>query len=427
MAVTGIPADLSFLCKVLSPWTTEKEIQHLRNSAGHRQVDWDAVVAYANRSNLAPALRHGLAARGLWKVTPARLRQYLDYIYLFNGKRNLVLLQQLREVIGLLNQVGISPLLLKGSAVLAMPLFSDPAVRFMWDIDLLVPDGMMKQAVAALKDTGYFVPEQFKQYLSEDLYSEFHPVFHHYPPLIKAGAIVLVELHHRLLSEQWAPFLETSALWRESLRLEDSLLPGLSFRSLSPTHQLIYCFAHSELAHRNHQLRRLDLRQLHDFAHLCSRWRNELDWPRLASLRKDIHIGRVLGAYFYLAKQFFGIETDLPSISDAYVRRHFSRVLFSVNGKWKRLLLAREFLLRLTSQFSSEQLRDLYPQKDRSSLTGLRLYRLGTLIRQYCRLGPWKELADSMVDKYDSNSLLCIKTSSDPQNFAEWFQVNDGR
>jgi hypothetical protein len=426
MAVSGIPTDFLFLCKVISPWTTEQESQQLREAIRYRELDWDAVVAYANRSNLAPALAHGLAARGLWKITPARLRDYLADIYRFNGQRNVALLEQLREIIGLLNEAGISPLLLKGSAALAMHLFSDPAIRFMWDLDLLVPDSMMRQAVSALKGTGYFVPEKHKNCLSEAPDSEVKPESRHYAPMNRAGAMADVELHYRLLPDRCASLLDMDAVWRESWRPKDNQLAGLSFVLLSPTHQLIYCFAHSEIAHRNHYRHSLDLRQLYDFAHLCSRWKNELDWTSLATLRKDIHFGRILGAYYYLAEQLFGVNNILSSGSDAYARRHFSKVTWFIDGKWEWLRPAWEILNMAKLSFSAERLQALYPQRGHASVNGLRLYRLGSLIRKYGRLGPWKALVGSCAVKYDSKSLFYTETSFSPVTDTKWHPANDG-
>ena len=148
----SVPFDLSFLCQVVSPWTREEELLRLREAAGCGRVSWDAVAVLANRSNLAPALRAGLRSRRLWPYAPVELRAYLDEIYRFNEARNKHLLQDLVEVVRLLNAAGIVPMPLKGAATLATGFFADPAVRFMWDMDVLVPAGKLRHAVGALEE-----------------------------------------------------------------------------------------------------------------------------------------------------------------------------------------------------------------------------------------------------------------------------------
>ena len=317
--------DVSFLCKVISPWTGEEETLRLREAARCGEVSWEAVAVLANRANLAPALRAGLRSRKLWPHAPVELRAYLDEIHRFNEGRNNHLRQQILEVARLLNGVKIIPLPLKGSAALATGLFADPAVRFMWDLDVLVPPGKLRQAVGTIEEAGWLVPEKYSSgpVTREDFYRA-----HHFAPIVREGAKACVELHRRVVPDAWGALLDTEEVWRESALLGSSLFPGVSMAVMSPTHQVIHCFIHSELAHGNHRDCRLDLRQLHHFAHLCMRLRDAVDWDRVASLRADRHAGRVLGAYLHTARKLFGVETPLSSMPDGYAKRHLRAALF---------------------------------------------------------------------------------------------------
>jgi hypothetical protein len=397
--MTKIPKDLSFLCSLLSPWTGERGIQCLRDAVEQREVDWEAVASYANRANLAPAVHQALRSKGLQGSAPAKLREYLEEVYRFNAERAECLRRELMEVVGLLNKAGIMPLLLKGSAALAGDLYPDPAIRFMWDMDLLIPCGRMHQAVHSLEGGGYFIPEK---YLSRIADREIFYRAKHYAPLIRQGANAPVELHRRVLSDGCESLLETESVWRESSRWVSRRLPGVLLARMSPTHQVIHCFAHSELAHQNHRHRRLDLRQLHHFAHLCGRWKNELEWDRLTALLEDRHVGPILASYLHLAEQLFGVQIPLSPRWDEYAGRHLSRVLYFIDGKWKRLHLQMEVLRLMTSSFSKECLKSLYPAEKDRSIHLLRLLRFRVLVGRYSRPGAWKPLIDGLARRHSS-------------------------
>lgn len=395
----SVPFDLWFFCKVLSPWTTEDETLRLREAARSRKVDWEAVAVLANRANLAPALRQALVTCKLWKDVPVGLGEYLEEMYRFNASRNEQLRQELFEVVGLLNRAGMTPMPLKGSAALATNLYPDPAIRFMWDLDLLVPVGSIEKAVGVLKGAGYFVPENRPIEAANRLALQRAK---HYAPLIREGAAAPVELHRQIVSDEWGELLNTEAVWRESSQSGNSLSPGVSIAVMSPTHQIIHCFIHSELAHMNHRYRRLNLRQLHHFAHLCHSMKDTTDWYRLASILEEARTGRILGSYFHLAQSLFGVETPLPFRLDAYARQHFSRTIHLMNGRWKRLRISREVIRDMIWCLSEERINKRCPSEDGGSVVGSRVHNLRMLLRKYARLEPWKEKVRATARKYDS-------------------------
>jgi|GEM_PF-1853327 len=391
--------DVSFLCKVISPWTGKEETLRLMEAARCGKVSWEAVAVLANRSNLAPALRAGLRSRKLWPYAPVELRAYLDEIYRFNERRNNYLRQQILEVVRLLNGARIIPLPFKGSAALATGLFADPAVRFMRDLDVLVPAGKLRRAVGAIEEAGRLGSEK---YLTGPVSREDFYRADHFAPIDREGAKASVELHRRVVPDEWGALLDTEDVWRESALLGSSLFPGVSMAVMSPTHQVIHCFIHSELAHGNHRDWRLDLRQLHHFAHLCMRLRDTVDWDRVASLRGDRCAGCVLGAYLHAAGKLFGVETPLSSMPDGYAKRHLSAALFLAQGRFKGLRILKDVLARLSGCLSEQKLKACYPREAGTSAKWRRLRRLRVLFGRYSRLRPWKEMVGAMSRRYDS-------------------------
>src|SRR5512133_3331157 len=194
-----------FLCAILSPFTPDVEIRELQRIAATGEVDWPAVAERANRADLAPALCVALEAKGLMSVAPELFQEYLRELHRFNLDRNQALLQQLRVVVRLLNDIGVTPLLLKGAAALATDLYPDPGMRFMADLDLLVPEELLGRSVAAVRRSGYEVPESYPG-LVDSKGSK------HYAPLARSGAAATIELHRRLLTKG-RELLESAWVW----------------------------------------------------------------------------------------------------------------------------------------------------------------------------------------------------------------------
>lgn len=395
----AVPFDLWFFCRVISPWTNEEETRLLRETARDGWVNWERVAVLANRANLAPALRAGLRARGLWPDAPEVLRVYLDEIYRFNERRNNLLRRELVEVVGCLNDAGIVPMPLKGGGALAGGLFADPAVRFMWDLDVLVPAEKVEHSVCTLEKAGWFVPAK---YLGESANREAFYRAKHFLPLVREGGTASVEVHRMVVSDEWQTLLNTEEVWAESLLFGSSLLPGVSLALMSPTHQVLHGFIHSQLAHGNHRAHRLDLRQLHHFAHLCLSFRDTADWDRIAVLAKSDRVGRAFRTYLHLAGEFFGVETPVGQMRDACTESYLRRVFFFSRRRMKAVWVIKEILVLLGGCLGERRLRMCDPAKAGSPGIRRRFHRLGRLLAKYSRWGEWKRVIRETSQRHDS-------------------------
>lgn len=362
-------------------------------------MNWENVAVLANRSNLAPALMVALRARKLWEDAPVEFRGFLEEIYLFNKHRNSLLRQELIEVMGILNTAGIIPLPLKGAAALAGGLFPDPAVRFMWDLDVLVPSGRIRHAVRVLEEGGWFIQDTHSLGAvdRESLYRG-----RHFAPLIKESFPAHVEIHRRIVSDEWKALLDTDDVWRESSLFGSSVLPGITMAVMLPSHQIMHCFIHSELSHANHRDFRLDLRQLHHFAHLCLCHRDMVDWDRVAVLRERDDVGRALQTYLYLAGKLFGVETPLTTTPNRYVRWHFSATLLLSRGRCKWLRILKNVFESLMVCLAEHRLNERQPAHAGSSPKWRRIRRIVELLGRWSRLGPWKAWIACLSRRYDS-------------------------
>lgn len=370
-----------FLCAALSPCTPDDEIRELQRIAAAGEVDWPAVAERANRADLAPALCVALEAKGLMSDAPQLFREYLRELHRFNLDRNQALLRQLREVVRLLNDIGVTPLLLKGAAALATDLYPDPGMRFMADLDLLVPEDALEQSVAALRANGYEVPEKCQRLVHLTASK-------HYPPLVHPEAPAAVELHRRVLNAG-RDLLESTRVWDTSLPYRGNRLPGLSAAIMSLTDEVIYCFAHSELGHGFHHYERMDARHLLDFACLIRCFRDEIEWSRLDALKHHPRYGRAFEIYLCQVKMLFRLDLPLSGSLSPAAERHFRRMTSSLGWRDRQRRLLRLMTREVYVMFSKERMYHNFDQKD-VSLWRLRLRHLRWLLGRYWRPGAWR-------------------------------------
>ena len=380
IAHTTSTDPFEFLCAILSPCTPDDEVSELRRIAAAGGVDWPAVAEHANRADLAPALCVALQDKGVWSEVPPLFREYLLELHRFNLERNQALLQQLREVVGLLNAVGVTPLLLKGAAALVTDLYPDPGMRFMVDLDLLVPEEQLERAVAAVQGDGYAVPEKYRELIAST-------ASQHYPPLARPGEPATLEMHRRVLN-RGRELLESARVWDNSRPYDGGLLPGLTAALMSPTDALIHCFAHSELAHGSQHYERIDARSLLEFAHLFCRYRDEIDWRVLESLKRHPRYGLAFEIYLHQARMLFRLDPLLSGELSPEADRHFSRVTSYLGWGGRQRRLWRVIYQELYVMFSEERLKNAYGQD--VPVWRLRLWHFRRIMGRYCRPGAWK-------------------------------------
>jgi Uncharacterised nucleotidyltransferase len=70
---------------------------------------------------------------------PREIRDYLDAVLTLNGQRNALLLEALSRIVAALNVIDIEPVLMKGCARLVEGEYPQPNMRFLGDLDILVP------------------------------------------------------------------------------------------------------------------------------------------------------------------------------------------------------------------------------------------------------------------------------------------------
>jgi hypothetical protein len=120
---------------------------------GQGDVDWTYFLDLGQKHGLLPLAYHRLR-RLEGDLPPDGVMAHLRNIYHANLRHNLRLGPSLAQAVAALQEAGLEPIVLKGGA-LAETAYSDPGLRPMVDLDLLVPVEAMDRAGTALAAIGY--------------------------------------------------------------------------------------------------------------------------------------------------------------------------------------------------------------------------------------------------------------------------------
>ena len=115
------------------------------------EAEWREVIPVAEVLGLGPLLFRNV--RRLEVKVPQAIDELLRGSLRNNTARNLRILQEFGMLARALQAQGVAFMPLKG-VYLCSNLYDNPGERALWDIDLIVPLGEMRQALAVIESTG---------------------------------------------------------------------------------------------------------------------------------------------------------------------------------------------------------------------------------------------------------------------------------
>lgn len=223
-------------------------------------VEWEKVLRLSGAHLATPQLRWALREQGLFSELPSDVAEYLDAVYTLNLEKNGQCEEQLAHFIGVLNGVGVQPVLLKGAAALVGRLYPSSGERMVSDIDVLVPASRLPDILAKLAGVGYRSVDP-----KEDMSGFERPdalSHHHYPAIYSPDWPVAIELHVQPVLLSFVNFLSSDEVFQDAATVRwrggECLLP-------SPTHFIIHNLIHSFLVDTRYHLASMSLRQLFEF------------------------------------------------------------------------------------------------------------------------------------------------------------------
>lgn len=246
-----------FLLGTLSPAVTAQQVQEQTDLA---TLHWETLFAWADSLLIAPLLYARLQQKGMTTDCPADFIAALHAMHDANQARNRQHRAILLDALHHLNQAGIVPVLIKGAHAL-LGLLPDANERIISDIDILIPDGKVLEAKAALMAAGFY-PQNSRHEIDDAI--QHH---HHISPLFHPARTGYVELHHSLYAAELYPEL-IPCCFQPNVLLQGKY-EGATFYYQQPWQLLLY----NQIHHYHAALDRLmlDVRHLVEQAALLQK------------------------------------------------------------------------------------------------------------------------------------------------------------
>jgi hypothetical protein len=259
-----------------------------------KSLDWENFIRIAGQELVLPALHGRLEELGVSSRLPDDASNFFAAVAEMNLERNQAILSDVAAVASLLNKVGIEPVLLKGAAYCLTGVYASLATRYLWDVDLLIPEAHLSLAVEAMVQDG-FEPERSYRL------GRFR---HHHPPLARSGSISF-ELHHSLGMGICKSLLPASEVLEHSVGFD---FLGAKVRVPSPDHLMTHLIMHSQIQHPYNERIWPPLRAMLDLVLVRRRFDKEIDWSAIQRRYHKVGQSGVLALHLLQVRDVLGAE-----------------------------------------------------------------------------------------------------------------------
>ncbi|MFK8035752.1 MAG: nucleotidyltransferase family protein [Hyphomicrobiales bacterium] len=301
-------------------------------------LDWRDPTLVRDSSTLAPAI---------WNALSDETRQtYGDALVpfeaasLLNGERNAEIKVQLSRVVAALNRAGIEPLLIKGASHILTDLWPDPSARLVADIDMLIRPDQIETAVTVLEDLAGLR-------LKERLDPGFVPFSKHLAPIVGAGGVAPIEIHHSIYRKKFGAIAPPDEIWdRAQVINVDRNRAWI----LSPTDQVLVALMHGFAGSGTYIAPSMHLRDWLDIHFLAERHRSDINWAWIE--RHLTHIG--WGSALEIANGCFELLVDMsPPFTQGTIRARLDAARWIWQVKHPKSIRVTQNLSRISHAIES--------------------------------------------------------------------------
>ena len=287
----------------MSLTTTETQFLHIAKAAVSggdlpaEKVDWPAIFTLANQQKLLPIVFEAV------RKMPAAV----ENAALFAAVKQQVIAQVLHQTMrasefsGLyqkLRAAGLHPVVVKGQ--LCSRLYPLKDHRISADDDLLIPDGEFMACHEQLLANGLTTGTPTDELATADEVS-----------YTKDGSPLYIELHRHLFDSAEDAHDELNHFFADLNPVE---IDG--FLAMPPHEHLLYLLLH---AYKHFVRSGIGLRQFCDIGLWAREYHDEIDWQRLHEQCESVHAATFAAASFRIARDYLGIDFDLPMPWDASI------------------------------------------------------------------------------------------------------------
>ena len=276
---------------------TERQFLHIAKAAVSggelpaENVDWPAIFTLANQQKLLPILFEAVR-----KMPAAE-----ENVALFAVTKQQVIGQVLNQTVRSaefadlyhkLRSAGLHPIVVKGQ--LCSRLYPQTDHRISADDDLLIPDGEFMACHEQLLANGLTTDTPVDELATADEVS-----------YTKKGSPLYIELHRHLFDSAEDAHDELNHFFTDINPVE---MDG--FLAMPPHEHLLYLILH---AYKHFVRSGIGLRQFCDIGLWAQEYHAEIDWQLLHDQCESVHAATFAAAAFRIAREYLGIEFDLPA------------------------------------------------------------------------------------------------------------------
>ena len=282
---------------------TERQFLHIAKAAVSggalpaENVDWPAVFTLANQLKLLPILFEAVR-----KMPAAE-----ENVALFAVTKQQVIGQVLNQTVRSaefsdlyhkLRSAGLHPIVVKGQ--LCSRLYPLKDHRISADDDLYIPDAEFMACHEQLLANGLTTDTPVDELATADEVS-----------YTKNGSPLYIELHRHLFDSAEDAHDELNHFFTDINPVETD-----GFLAMPPHVHLLYLLLH---AYKHFVRSGIGLRQFCDIGLWARAYHVEIDWQRLHEQCESVHAATFAAAAFRIARDYLGIEFDLPMPWDASI------------------------------------------------------------------------------------------------------------
>ena len=283
--------------------TTETQFLHIAKAAisggalPAEKVDWPAIFTLANQQKLLPILfetvRKTSAAEENTALFAVTKQQVIGQVL-----NQTVRSAEFADLYRSLRDAGLHPVVVKGQ--LCSRLYPLRDHRISADDDLFIPEGEFFACHEALLANGLTTDTPADELASADEV-----------PYTKKGSPLYIELHRHLFDSSEDAHDELNHFFADLKPVE---IDG--FFAMPPHEHLLYLILH---AYKHFVRSGIGLRQFCDIGLWAREYHDEINWQRLHDQCASVHAATFAEAAFRIAKDYLGIEFDVPALWDGTI------------------------------------------------------------------------------------------------------------
>ena len=277
--------------------TTETQFLHIAKAAISsgdlpiEKVDWPVIFTLANQQKLLPILFETI------RKTPAAEENAALFAMTKQQVIGQVLNQTVRsaefaDLYQKLRTAGLHTIVVKGQLCSRLYLLKDH--RISADDDLYIPDAEFMSCHEQLLANGLTTDTPADELATADEVT-----------YTKKGGPLYIELHRHLFDSAEDAHDELNHFFTDIQPVEVD-----SFLAMPPHEHLLYLILH---AYKHFVRSGIGLRQFCDIGLWAREYHDEIDWQRLHDQCASVHAATFAAAAFRIAKDYLGINFDLPA------------------------------------------------------------------------------------------------------------------